>query len=136
MNNKNEETNKIMKEKIDSIVDPLNKIIDSQKNLIAEQKQKNDKYILELDKLKKELASKKEQQKTIDTLNDHIEKLKIKDGERIHLLAELENKNTIIVNLNSKLKEKEQDIKRLEKEDENSKEEINNQMKFVQKMKI
>ena len=118
MNNKNEETNKLLKEKIDSIVDPLNKIIDSQKNLIAEQKQKNDKYILELDKLKKELASKKEQQKTIDTLNDHIEKLKIKDAERIHLLAELENKNTTIVNLNSKLKEKEQDIIRLEKEDE------------------
>ena len=124
MNNKNEETNKLLKEKIDSIVDPLNKIIDSQKNLIAEQKQKNDKYILELDKLKKELASKKEQQKTIDTLNDHIEKLKIKDAERIHLLAELENKNTTIVNLNSKLKEKEQDIIRLEKDDENSKEEI------------
>ena len=36
----------------------------------------------------------------------------------------MENKNTTIVNLNSKLKEKEQDIIRLEKEDENSKEEI------------
>ena len=124
INNKIEESNKIMKEKIDSIVDPLNKIIESQKNLIAEMKQKNDKYTLELDKLKKELASKKEQQKTIDTLNDHIEKLKIKDAERIHLLAELERKNNTIVNLNSKLKEKEEDIKRLEKVDENSKEEI------------
>ena len=124
INKKNEETNKTLKEKMDSIVDPLNKIIESQKNLIAEMKQKNDKNTLELDKLKKELASKKEQQRTIDTLNDQIEKLKIKDKERLHLLAELESKNNTIVNLNSKLKEKEEDIKRLEKVDENSKEEI------------
>ena len=124
INNKNEESNKAMKEKIDSIVNPLNKIIDSQKSLISEMKQKNDKYQLELDKLKKELSSKNEQQKTIDTLNDQIEKYKLKDTERLHLLAELENKNTTIVSLNSKLKEKEEDIKRFEKMDENSKEEL------------
>ena len=113
-----------MKEKIDSIVNPLNKIIDSQKRLISEMKQKNDKYQLELDKLKKELSSKNEQQKTIDTLNDQIEKYKLKDTERLHLLAELENKNTTIVSLNSKLKEKEEDIKKIKKMDENSKEEL------------
>jgi len=60
----------------------------------------------------------------IDDLNAEIVKLKKFDRERIILLAEMETKNNTIVNLNSELKKKEDEIKLLQKMDEESKAEL------------
>ena len=119
INDKTEELNKAMEE-----INSLNKIIKNQTNVYAELRQKYDKSTLELNKLKYELSSKKEEQKVIDDLNAEIVKLKKFDRERIILLAEMETKNNTIVNLNSELKKKEDEIKLLQKMDEESKAEL------------
>ena len=119
INDKTEELNKAMEE-----INSLNKIIKNQTNVYAELRQKYDKSTLELNKLKNELSSKKEEQKMIDDLNAEIVKLKKFDRERIILLAEMETKNNTIVNLNSELKKKEDEIKLLQKMDEESKAEL------------
>ena len=113
--NNNAINDEIMKEKIQSIVKPLNDIIENQKTIIAEMKQKNDKYVLELNKLKKELSSKTEEQNQIEVLNGQIEKYKVMSNDRLNLLAEIEEKSGKIIELNSKVKEKEEDIERLKK---------------------
>ena len=105
-------------------INSLNNIIKNQTNMYAELRQKYDKSTLELNKLKNELSSKKEEQKVIDNLNAEIVKLKKYDRERIILLAEMETKNNTIVNLNSELKKKEDEIKQLQKMDEDSKAEL------------
>ena len=105
----------IIKEKIQNIVKPLNDIIENQKIIISEMKQKNDKYVLELNKLKKELSFKNEEQKQIEVLNSQIEKYKVMSNDRLNLLAEIEEKSGKIIELNSKVKEKEEDIERLTK---------------------
>ena len=104
-----------MKEKIQYIVKPLNDIIENQKTIIAEMKQKNDKYVLELNKVKNELSFKTEQENQIEVLNSQIEKYKVMSNDRLNLLAEIEEKSSKIIELNSKLKEKEEDIERLGK---------------------
>ena len=78
-------------------------------------KQKNEKYVLELNKLKKELSSKTEEQAQIELLNSQIEKYKVMSNDRLNLLAEIEEKSGKIIDLNSKVKEKEEDIERLKK---------------------
>ena len=105
----------LMKEKIQNIVKPLNDIIENQKNIIAEMKQKNDKYILEINLVKKELSSKSEDQNLIETLKSQIEKYKVMSNDRLSLLVEIEEKSSKIIELNSKVKEKEEDIERLTK---------------------
>ena len=105
----------VLKEKIQTIVKPLNDIIENQKTMIAEMKQKNDKYILELNSLKKELSSKTEEKNQIEILNSQIEKYKVMSNDRLNLLAEIEEKSGKIIELNSKVKEKEEDIERLTK---------------------
>jgi len=122
---------KIMKEKIDSIVSPLNNIIDSQSNLIAEMKQKNDKYVLEIDTLKKVLNSIKEQQTEIDNLKGEINKYKEMNTERLNLLAEIEKNNKTIHSLENKLKEKEENIKNLEKNNRDLNEQINQNKNII-----
>ena len=119
INDKTEELNKAMEE-----INSLNKIIKNQTNVYAELRQKYDKSTLELNKLKNELSSKKKKKKMIDDLNAEIVKLKKFDRERIILLAEMETKNNTIVNLNSELKKKEDEIKLLQKMDEESKAEL------------
>ena len=114
-NNEDNNSDEIIKEKIQNIVKPLNDIIENQKIIISEMKQKNDKYVLELNKLKKELSSKAEEQKQIDALNSQIEKYKVMSNDRLNLLAEIEEKSGKIIELNSKVKEKEEDIERLTK---------------------
>ena len=111
----NNNSDEIMKEKIQTIVKPLNDIIESQKIIIAEMKQKNEKYVLELNKLKKELSSKTEEQAQIELLNSQIEKYKVMSNDRLNLLAEIEEKSGKIIDLNSKVNEKEEDIERLKK---------------------
>ena len=103
------------KKKIQTIVKPLNDIIESQKTIIADMKQKNEKYILELNKLKKELSSNTEQQKQIEMLNSQIERYKVMSNDRLNLLAEIEEKSGKIIELNSQVKEKEEEIERLKK---------------------
>ena len=78
-------------------------------------KQKNDKYLLEINKLKKELSSKTEEQNQIEVLNSQIEKYKVMSNDRLNLLAEIEEKSGKIIELNSKIKEKGEDIERLTK---------------------
>ena len=114
-NDDNNIADETMKEKIQVIVKPLNDIIENQKNIIAEMKQKNDKYVLELNKVKKELSFKTEQESQIEVLNNQIEKYKIMSNDRLNLLAEIEEKSSKIIELNTKLKEKEEDIERLGK---------------------
>ena len=104
-----------LKEKIQTIVKPLNDIIENQKALIAEMKQKNDKYVLEINNVKKELSSKTEEKNQIEILNSQIEKYKVMSNDRLNLLAEIEEKSGKIIELNSKVKEKEEDIERLKK---------------------
>ena len=113
--NINANNDEIMKEKIQNIVKPLNDIIENQKNIIAEMKQKNDKYVLELNLLKKELSCKTEEQNQIENLKSQIDKYKVMSNERLNLLAEIEEKSSKIIELNSKVKEKEEDIERLTK---------------------
>ena len=113
--NINANNDELMKEKIQNIVKPLNDIIENQKNIIAEMKQKNDKYVLELNLVKKELSLKTEEQNQIETLNNQIEKYKVMSNDRLNLLAEIEEKSNKIIELNSKVKEKEEDIERLTK---------------------
>ena len=62
--------------------------------------------------------------KKIDKLNSEIIKYKILDKERLTLLSDMENKNNTIVNLNSELKKKEDEIKQLQKVIEESKAEL------------
>ena len=119
-NIKNEESIKAMKEKIDS----LNKIIDSQKNLITEMKQKNDNLALDLVKLNQKLSAKNEQQNTIKELEDKVSKLVAKDEERLRLLTDSEIKTKKITSLNTELKKKEEEIQNLKKDVENTKEEL------------
>ena len=113
--NINANNDELMKEKIQNIVKPLNDIIENQKSIIAEMKQKNDKYVLELNLVKKELSLKTEEQNQIETLNNQIEKYKVMSNDRLNLLAEIEEKSNKIIELNSKVKEKEEDIERLTK---------------------
>ena len=119
INDKTEELNKAMQE-----INSLNNIINNQKNVYAELRQKYDKSTLELNKLSNELSNKKEDQKKIDKLNSEIIKYKILDKERLTLLSDMENKNNTIVNLNSELKKKEDEIKQLQKVIEESKAEL------------
>jgi len=113
--NKENSNDEIVKEKIQNIVKPLNDIIENQKNMLAEMKKKNDKYVLELNQAKKDLSLKTEELKQIDVLNNQIEKYKAMSNDRISLLAQIEEKSNKILDLNSKLKEKEEDIERITK---------------------
>ena len=113
--NKENNNDEIIKEKIQNIVKPLNDIIENQKNMLAEMKKKNDKYVLELNQAKKDLSLKTEELKQIDVLNNQIEKYRVKSNDRISLLAQIEEKSNKILELNSKLKEKEEDIERVTK---------------------
>ena len=105
-------------------INSLNNIINNQKNVYAELRQKYDKSTLELNKLNNELLDKKEEQKTIEKLKSDIMKYKILDKARLTLLSDMENKNNTIVNLNSELKKKEDEIKQLQKVIEESKAEL------------
>jgi len=113
--NKENNNDEIVKEKIQNIVKPLNDIIENQKNMLAEMKKKNDKYVLELNQAKKDLSLKTEKLKQIDVLNNQIEKYRVMSNDRISLLAQIEEKSNKILELNSKLKEKEEDIERITK---------------------
>ena len=113
--NKENNNDEIIKEKIQNIVKPLNDIIENQKNMLAEMKKKNDKYVLELNQAKKDLSLKTEELKQIDVLNNQIEKYRVKSNDRISLLAQIEEKSNKILELNTKLKEKEEDIERVTK---------------------
>ena len=113
--NKENNNDEIIKEKIQNIVKPLNDIIENQKNMLAEMKKKNDKYVLELNQAKKDLSLKTEELKQIDVLNNQIEKYRVMSNDRISLLAQIEEKSNKILELNSKLKEKEEDIERVTK---------------------
>ncbi len=113
--NKENNNDEIVKEKIQNIVKPLNDIIENQKNMLAEMKKKNDKYVLELNQAKKDLSLKTEELKQIDVLNNQIEKYRVMSNDRISLLAQIEEKSNKILELNSKLKEKEEDIERITK---------------------
>jgi serine/threonine protein kinase len=113
--NKENSNDEIVKEKIQNIVKPLNDIIENQKNMLAEMKKKNDKYVLELNQAKKDLSLKTEELKQIDVLNNQIEKYRVMSNDRISLLAQIEEKSNKILELNSKLKEKEEDIERITK---------------------
>ena len=113
--NKENNNDEIIKEKIQNIVKPLNDIIENQKNMLAEMKKKNDKYVLELNQAKKDLSLKTEELKQIDVLNNQIEKYRVINNDRISLLAQIEEKSNKILELNSKLKEKEEDIERVTK---------------------
>ena len=86
-----------MKEKIQCIVKPLNDIIENQKTIIAEMKQKNDKCVLELNTVKKELSFKTEQENQIEVLNNQIEKYKVMSNDRLGLLAEIEQKSNNLI---------------------------------------
>jgi chromosome segregation ATPase len=83
--------------------------------MLAEMKKKNDKYVLELNQAKKDLSLKTEELKQIDVLNNQIEKYRVMSNDRISLLAQIEEKSNKILELNSKLKEKEEDIERVTK---------------------
>jgi len=113
--NKENNNDEIVKEKIQNIVKPLNDIIENQKNMLAEMKKKNDKYVLKLNQAKKDLSLKTEELKQIDVLNNQIEKYRVMSNDRISLLAQIEEKSNKILELNSKLKEKEEDIERITK---------------------
>ena len=119
INDKTEELNKAMEE-----INSLNNIINNQKNLYAELRQKYDKSTLELNKLNNELSRKNEDQKKIEELNTKISKLNILAQERITLLSDMEKKNNTIVNLNTELKKKEDEIKQLQKIEEETKAEL------------
>ena len=112
---KENSNDEIVKEKIQNIVKPLNDIIENQKNMLAEMKKKNDKYVLELNQAKKDLSLKNEKLKQIDVLNNQIEKYRVINNDRISLLAQIEEKSNKILELNSKLKEKEEDTERVTK---------------------
>jgi chromosome segregation ATPase len=58
---------------------------------------------------------KTEELKQIDVLNNQIEKYRVMSNDRISLLAQIEEKSNKILELNSKLKEKEEDIERITK---------------------
>ena len=61
------------------------------------------------------MSCKTEEQNQIETLKSQIEKYKVMSNERLNLLAEIEEKSTKIIELNLKVKEKEEDIERLTK---------------------
>ena len=117
----NTEINIITKEQLQNSVKLLNDIIESQKTLIDDLKQKNNKMVLELNKAKNELSEfkdpkiKTEEQRQIELLNSQIDKYKVASKDRLGLLAEIEEKSNKIIELNSKVKEKDEDIDRLQK---------------------